>query len=167
MKKYLAYLFLSFLYVCAMNAGAEPAAAPPIEIGQTVVKIPLADGVSPEDAIDSMKLRANVLNFKLVAHQPLSKELEAMGVKTTRMEIFQFCDPRIARRMVSHDISFAAYLPCRIAMVEDENGKVWLIMMNLDMFIGSADLPPELEKDALRVRDSLNEIMQAGADGDL
>ena len=150
-----------------MSVFAESGATPAIDIAQTVIRIPLADDVTPEDAIDSMKLRANVLNFKLVAHQPLSKELEAMGVKTTRMEIFQFCDPRIARRMVSHDISFAAYLPCRIAMVEDENGKVWLIMMNLDMFIGSADLPPELEKDALRVRDSLNEIMQAGADGDL
>jgi len=165
MKKYFAALFLSFL--CAVNAAAEPAAAPSIDIARTVIRIPLADDVSPEDAIDSMKLRANVLNFKLVAHQPLSKELESMGVETTRMEIFQFCDPRIARRMVSHDINFAAYLPCRIAMVEDENGKVWLVMMNLDMFIGSANLPAELEKDALRVRDSLGEIMQAGANGEL
>ena len=165
MKKYFACLFLSFLY--AVNAAAEPAHTPSLDIARTVVKVPLADDVSPEDAIDSMKLRANVLNFKLVAHQPLSKELESMGVETTRMEIFQFCDPRIARRMVSHDINFAAYLPCRIAMVEDETGKVWLVMMNLDMFIGSAKLPPELEKDALRVRDSLGEIMQAGANGDL
>ncbi len=165
MKKYIACLFLSFL--CAVNAAAEPASTPAIDIAQTVVRLPLADDVTPEDAIDSMKLRANVLNFKLVAHQPLSKELESMGVETTRMEIFQFCDPRIARRMVSHDINFAAYLPCRIAMVEDETGKVWLVMMNLDMFIGSAKLPPELEKDALRVRDSLGEIMQAGANGDL
>ncbi len=165
MKKYIACLFLSFL--CAVNAAAEPASTPAIDIAQTVVRLPLADDVTPEDAIDSMKLRANVLNFKLVAHQPLSKELESMGDETTRMEIFQFCDPRIARRMVSHDINFAAYLPCRIAMVEDETGKVWLVMMNLDMFIGSAKLPPELEKDALRVRDSLGEIMQAGANGDL
>jgi uncharacterized protein (DUF302 family) len=165
MKKYFACLFLSFL--CAVNAAAEPASTPAIDIAQTVVRLPLADDVTPEDAVDSMKLRANVLNFKLVAHQPLSKELESMGVETTRMEIFQFCDPRIARRMVSHDINFAAYLPCRIAMVEDESGKVWLVMMNLDMFIGSAKLPPELEKDALRVRDSLAEIMQAGANGEL
>jgi len=165
MKKYIVSLFLSLLF--AGNVVAEPAAAPAIDIAQTVIKVPLAEDVTPEDAIDSMKLRANVLNFKLVAHQPLSKELEGMGIETTRMEIFQFCDPRIARRMVSHDINFAAYLPCRIAMVEDENRKVWLVMMNLDMFIGSANLPPELEKDALKVRDSLNEIMQAGANGDL
>jgi uncharacterized protein (DUF302 family) len=165
MKKYIVSLFLSFL--CAMSVLAEPAATPAIDIAQTVIKIPLADDVTPEDAIDSMKLRANVLNFKLVAHQPLSKELEGMGIETTRMEIFQFCDPRIARRMVSYDINFAAYLPCRIAMVEDENQKVWLVMMNLDIFIGSANLPPDLEKDALKVRDSLAEIMQAGANGDL
>jgi uncharacterized protein (DUF302 family) len=165
MKNLIACLLM--LVFVAANAGAETQAPPSIDIAQTVIKMPLAEDVTPEDAIDSMKLRANVLNFKLVAHQPLSKELEGMGIETTRMEIFQFCDPRIARRMVSHDINFAAYLPCRIAMVEDENGKVWLVMMNLDMFIGSAKLPPELEKDALKVRDSLNEIMQAGANGDL
>jgi len=164
-KKILGCLLLTLLV--AANVNAEAAAPPAVDIAQTVIKVPLADGVTPEDAIDSMKLRANVLNFKLVAHQPLSKELEGMGIETTRMEIFQFCDPRIARRMVSHDINFAAYLPCRIAMVEDENQQVWLVMMNLDMFIGSANLPPELEKDALKVRDSLNEIMQAGANGDL
>lgn len=165
MKNMIACLLLS-LAVTA-NARAEPAAPPAVDIAQTVVRMALADDVTPEDAIDSMKLRANVLNFKLVAHQPLSRELEGMGIETTRMEIFQFCDPRIARRMVSHDINFAAYLPCRIAMVEDEAGKVWLVMMNLDMFIGSARLPPELEQDAFRVRDSLAEIMQAGANGDL
>jgi uncharacterized protein (DUF302 family) len=165
MKKLIGCLLITLFFT--VNAGAEAVAPPAIDIAQTVIKVPLADGVTPEDAIDSMKLRANVLNFKLVAHQPLSKELEGMGIETTRMEIFQFCDPRIARRMVSHDINFAAYLPCRIAMVEDENQQVWLVMMNLDMFIGSAKLPPELEKDALKVRDSLSEIMQAGASGDL
>ena len=165
MKKIFVSLFFSLL--CVSSVAAEPAATLAIDIAQTVIKVPLADDVTPDDAIDSMKLRANALNFKLVAHQPLSRELEGMGIETKRMEIFQFCDPRIARRMVSHDIHFAAYLPCRIAMVEDEKGKVWLVMMNLDMFIGSASLPPDLEKDALKVRDSLNEILQAGANGDL
>lgn len=157
-----------FVMVILAIASVTARAAPPaINIAETVVKVQLADDVTPDDAIDSMKLRANGLNFKLVAHQPLSKELEGMGVESTRLEIFQFCDPRIARRMVSHDIHFAAYLPCRIAMVEGEDGKVWLVMMNLDMFIGSADLPPDLKKDAIKVRDSLTEILQAGANGDL
>ena len=48
MKKYFACLFLSFLY--AVNAAAEPAHTPSLDIARTVVKVPLADDVSPEDS---------------------------------------------------------------------------------------------------------------------
>lgn len=142
-------------------------ATPSIDINQTVIKMALEEGISMDDAVDSMKLRANTLNFKLVAHQPLSEELKAQGVESKRMEIFQFCDARIANEMVIHDMNFAAYLPCRIALVEDQKGKPWLIMMNLDLFIKSAELPAELNKKAAFVRDTLKSIMEAGASGDL
>ena len=143
---------------------AEP---PKLDIADTVIKIPLQEDVSMDDAVDSMKLRANALNFKLVAHQPLYKELQAMGVESKRIEIFQFCDARIAKAMLTHDMDFAAYLPCRITLLEDESGKAWLISMNLDMFIQSANLPSELMEKAVKVRDTIQEIMEAGAAGDL
>jgi uncharacterized protein (DUF302 family) len=147
--------------------GLVQAETPKLNIADTVVKIPVQEDISMDEAVDSMKLRANVLNFKMVAHQPLYKELEAMGVESKRIEIFQFCDARIAKAMLNHNMDFAAYLPCRITMLEDESGKVWLISMNLDMFIQSADLPPELMEQAEKVRDTIQEIMEAGAAGDL
>jgi uncharacterized protein (DUF302 family) len=147
-----------------LGAGGE---TPRLNIADTVVRIPLAEGVSMDDAVDSMKLRANVLNFKLVAHQPLYKELQAMGLESKRIEIFQFCDARIAKAMIAHDKDFAAYLPCRITLLEDEEGKAWLITMNLDMLIQSADLPPDLMEKAQRVKSSIQEIMEAGAEGAL
>ncbi len=165
----LVFRTLFVIAVLFMSSPGFSAAPPPpgIDIAQTVIKMALEEGVSMDDAVDSMKLRANTLNFKLVAHQPLSKELEAQGVKSRRMEIFQFCDARIANEMVSHDMNFAAYLPCRIAMVEDQKGKPWLVMMNLDLFIQSAELPAALNKKAVFVRDTLKSIMEAGASGDL
>ena len=144
------------------NAHAEG-----MSISDTVVKLPLEDGVSMDDAVESMKLRANALNFKLVAHQPLYKELEAMGVETKRVEIFQFCDARIAHTMISENLDFAAYLPCRITLIEDKEGQAWLISMDLDRVIQIADLPPELLANATKVRDTITEIMEAGASGDL
>jgi uncharacterized protein (DUF302 family) len=125
-------------------------------IADTVVKVPLQEGVSMDDAVESMKLRANSLNFKLVAHQPLYKELEAMGIPSKRVEIFQFCDARIAHAMLSESLDFAAYLPCRITLIED-----------LDRVIAIANLPPELLAQATKVRDTIQEIMEAGASGDL
>lgn len=129
--------------------------------------MPLADDVSMDDAVDSMKLRANALNFKLVAYQPLYKELHAMGLESKRIEIFQFCDARIAQQMIAYDKNFAAYLPCRIVLLEDEDGKAWLISMNLDILIQAAGLTPELMEQATKVKNAIQEIMHAGAEGDL
>ena len=137
-------------------------------MSQTVTRIALEEGIEPDDAIESMKLRANSLNMKLVAHMPLSEELKAQGVKNVkRIEIFQFCDAKIAKQMVEHDMDFGAYLPCRITLIEDKNGKFWLVMMKLEMFIAMANLPDDILALANKVKDTLNEIVQAGAAGDL
>ena len=69
--------------------------------------------------------------------------------------------------MVEYDINFAAYLPCRISVVEDKKGQAWLVMMNLDMLLQNAKFNPDLKKEAMRVRNVLMEIMDAGTTGDL
>lgn len=164
MKRIFLLLLSTGMFVAsAANAGQ----APDVKLEQTVVKLPLAEGVSMDDAVASMKLRANMHNMNLVAELPLSKQVEAMGKKARRMEIFQFCDPLTAQRMVEANIHFAAYLPCRIALVEDEDGQGWLVMMNLDMMLNGTTLTDELKTEATRVRDALMEIMQAGAEGAL
>ncbi|MDX1823197.1 MAG: DUF302 domain-containing protein [Thiohalomonadales bacterium] len=163
MKKYHLVL-TACLFIMSFSIFAT---TPKINIEDTVMKMPLADGVSFDDAVSSMKLRANIRNMKLVAELPLSKQIEAMGKKARRMEIYQFCDPLTAQRMVEANINFAAYLPCRIAVVEDEKGQGWLVMMNLDMMLNGATLTNELKAEAMKVRDTLIDIMQAGANGDL
>jgi len=154
--------FLPTLLLTPPGASAEG-----MSIADTVIKMPLEEGVSMDDAIQSMKLRANALNFKLVAHQPLYKELEALGVPTKRVEIFQFCDARIAHAMISANLDFAAYLPCRITLIQDKDDKPWLVTMDLDRVIKMANLPPDLLENATKVRDTIKEIMEAGASGDL
>lgn len=158
---------ISILYVLLLSAQFVAYAAPQMNIEDTVVKMPLAADVGFDDAVASMKLRANSHNMKLVAELPLSKQIQAMGKKARRMDIYQFCDPLTAQQMVEANIHFAAYLPCRIALVEDKNGKGWLVMMNLDMMLHSATLGKELKLSATKVRDVLMDIMQAGANGDL
>jgi len=164
--------------VCAENTanGDKPAAtddlkkalpaAQTFDINQSVIKQALADDVSADDAIESLQSKAIELNMKIVAHQPLSKELKARGVDAKRLEIFQFCNPADAHEMVKFNPIFAAYMPCRIALVEDEKGKTWLMMLNLDMLINSAELPADVKEIAVRVNDVLMQIMEAGATGD-
>ena len=136
-------------------------------IHNSIQRFELAEDVSVDDAVESMSLRANMLNFKLVADLPLSEQVEAMGEEANYMRILAFCDALIAKKMVEHDIIFAGFLPCRIAVLEDSEGKGWIVTMNMDMMLHAVDLPDDLKPLAERVRDTIYSIVDAGVNGDL
>ena len=136
-------------------------------VQQSIVKYQINEDVSIEEAIDSMKLRANILNFKMVADLPLSEQVESMGEEANYMRILAFCDALIAKRMVEYDPIFAGFLPCRIAVIEDSEAQCCLITMNMDMMLNTVELTPELQPLAEKVRDTINSIVDAGVNGDL
>lgn len=153
----------------AEEAAAKKQAPPAttFDIEQSVIKQPLAEDVSADDAMEAMRSKAAELNIKIVAHQPLYKELEARGVENPmRLEILQFCNPENAYDLVKYNPIFAAYMPCRIALVEDADGQLWVMMMNLDMLINNTPLPPELKEIAVNVNSTLKAIMEAAATGE-
>lgn len=134
----------------------------------TIVKYPLADGVSPADAEQSMKMVANEHNIKAVGELPLSEQVKLETGQDQRfLKIFQFCNPQTAMRMVDYNDAYSAYLPCRIAMVQDKQGKYNLYSLDMDMMIyGGKTLPPELLAEAKKVQEIIIDIMQRGAEGD-
>ena len=136
-------------------------------IDASIQRFELAEDVGVEDAVASMELRANMLNFKLVADLPLSEQVKSMGEDANYMRILAFCDALIAKKMVEHNIIFAGFLPCRIAVLEDANGKGWIVTMNMDMMLHAVDLPPDLQPLAKQVRDTIYSIVDAGVNGDL
>jgi uncharacterized protein (DUF302 family) len=136
-------------------------------IDNSIQRFELAEDVSVDDAIESMQLRANMLNFKMVADLPLSEQVQAMGQDANYMRILAFCDALIAKKMVEYNIIFAGFLPCRVAVLEDGNGKGWIVTMNMDMMLHAVDLPENLQPLAQQVRDTIYEIVDAGVNGDL
>jgi len=136
-------------------------------VRMSIQSFAIADGVTMDDAIESMKLRANFLNFKMVADLPLSEQVKALGKESRRMQILAFCDALIAKEMVEYDIIFAGFLPCRIAVIEDKDGKGWIVTTNMDMMLHAVDLPEKLQPLAKKVRDSIYSIVEAGVNGDL
>ena len=134
----------------------------------TVWKRQIADGVSAEDAAEAMGSVATELNIKAVGVLPLSKEVEAKtGEKQRLLTIYQYCNPLTAMTMVEYSDAFSAYLPCRIAMVEDKKGKLWLYALDMDMMIyGGKTLPDKLLKEAIKVKQVILDIMEAGATGE-
>jgi len=155
----------------AAHAATASAAKPAAETTSSgVVKMAVNAGVSLEEAAESMRLRANALNMKLVGELPLSGQVEAItGQKQRLVTIFQFCDALTAKELIDLDIEFAVYMPCRIALIEDAKGKAWLIMMDIDVdaIAKEKKVPPALKKRIQEVRATLINIMEAGAKGDL
>jgi uncharacterized protein (DUF302 family) len=128
-------------------------------VEQSVIKIALRDGISPQDAIDAMMSKASDLNMKNVGRQNVSGELQARGQKVGHLEVFQFCRPADARVMADYNVVYAAYMPCRISMVQDKAGRYWLVTLNLDMLIENTVLPDEIYSLAIKTNSNMLSMM--------
>jgi uncharacterized protein (DUF302 family) len=134
----------------------------------TIWKVPVDEGATPEGVEEAMKFAANEHNFKNVGELPLSEQVQAMTGEPARfMKIYLYCDPLVAARMVAYSDAYSAYLPCRITLLEDDDGKFWLVTLNMDLMIhGGKTLPPELREEALQVKEIILDIMKRGATGE-
>ena len=134
----------------------------------TVWKVPLADGIGPLEAEEIMNFVANEHNIMGVGELPLSEQVALMtGEEQRLLKIYQYCDPRTAMKMVDYSDAFSAYLPCRIALVEDMQGNHTLYSLNMDLMIyGGKTLPPDLLEEAMKVKRIILDIMERGAKGE-
>ncbi len=126
------------------------------------------DGVSAKDVEEILKLVAVERNIRDVGVLPLSKELEARsGKKEKLLTVYSYCSPATARRMVDFSPHMAAYLPCRISMVEHDDGSLWLYTLNMDMMVKMGrKLPSPLKEEAQAVRDTIWTMMQRASKGE-
>ena len=134
----------------------------------SVWKVPVAEGMTAADVEETMKFVANEHNFKNVGEMPLYKEVEAMSGEPYRyVKIFMFCNALTASRMLDYNDAFSSYLPCRITLIEDKEGKLWLYTLNMDgMIYGGKPLPAELKEEAENVKEIILDIMNRGATGE-
>ena len=134
----------------------------------TIWKEKVADGLTYDDVDQSIQAVAQDNNIKAVGDLPLGDQVEAMQGKPWRkLKIYLFCNPLTAAKMVDYDIAYAAYLPCRVALVEDKTGQLWVMTLNMDMMIhGGKPLPPDLYEEANHVKDIMKDILKRAAEGD-
>lgn len=134
----------------------------------SIWKIPVADDLTAEDVEETMKFVANEHNMSNVGELPLSRDIEAkLGDSYRFVKIYLFCNSITAAKMLDYSDAYAAYLPCRITLLEDHDGKLWLITLNMDMMIhGGEPLPPDLKQEAIQVKEYILDIMNRGATGD-
>jgi uncharacterized protein (DUF302 family) len=138
------------------------------------VKYQAKPGISFDDVVQSMMLRANQVNLKYVGSNLLWKEFRAMLGDTSapRVEVFSFCDIAVGRELLKVIPEMVVFLPCRIAVMEDVDKNIWVLTMDwditwLDLAGKQAGITPELRKGAMEIRQKIESVMRAGANGEL
>jgi hypothetical protein len=124
-------------------------------------------GVTVSDIEDAFASVAAEDNIRAVGDLPLSKELELRSGKPGKfLKVYSYCDPAAARIMVDFNPAMAALLPCRIAVVEQEDG-LWIYTMDMDMLINmQGELPPQVGDTVSRVRATILKMLERGARGE-
>ncbi|MBK6741718.1 MAG: DUF302 domain-containing protein [Hydrogenophilales bacterium] len=137
-------------------------------------KIKAKPGLKFEDVLESMNLRANQLNFKHVGENLMYKDFRAVlgDMDAPRIEVHSYCDIAVGRELLKISPEFVVFLPCRIVVMEDGNKELWVLMLDWNMdwvqgYVGQLGITPELAKGAIELRDKMDSIMRAGANGDL
>lgn len=143
-------------------------------INYFAVKYQAKQGLSFDEVVQSMMLRANQVNLKFVGSNPMWKDFQTVLGDTgaPRVEVFSFCDIAVGRELLKIIPEMVVFLPCRIAVMEDADKNVWVLMMDwdvtwLDVAGKQAGITPELRRGAMEIRDKMEEVMRAGANGEL
>ena len=131
----------------------------------TMWEVKVDEGVTLEDVKDAINAVGVNANIKNVGELPLSEELNARGVKSGVIHVMSFCNPETARKMIDFSPAMAGFLPCRVNIVEEEDG-LHIYTMNMDMAIKMGKkMPPELIEATMAVRNAMWQMLENGKTG--
>ena len=143
-------------------------------VNHFAIKYRARAGLDFDDVVEAMMLRANRLNLKFVGSNLLWKDFRAVlgDARAPRVEVLSFCDIAVARDLLRILPEMAVFLPCRITVMEDADKNIWVLTLDwnvvwLDQAGAQSGLSPALRESAIRIRDQLDEVMRAGANGEL
>lgn len=106
-------------------------------------------------------------NIKPVGEFLVSPGASGSAAKSERfIKIYSYCSPSVAKQFIHASPHMAAFMPCRIALVENDDG-LWLYTMNLDMLLQSEHrLSDELMSNAGKIRSAMRTLLERAAEGE-
>jgi uncharacterized protein (DUF302 family) len=134
----MALLLLS-LGACAANKpvpassnqliGKVRSGMPAIDPDSAIYELPVNEGVSYQDVVDSLKSLSEGLNFVNPANFPIGEHMKLRGVDPQGIkEVRSFCNLSMGTEIILDHPEFLVFAPCRIAIYEkpDANNKLKL-----------------------------------------
>ncbi|MHB9140939.1 MAG: DUF302 domain-containing protein, partial [Paludibacter sp.] len=99
--------------------------------------------------------------FSLLQTYVYHEIVESKGFPIKRkVYIYEICQAKTAAAMLTDYPHFSIFMPCKIAMYE-ENGSVVISTMNMEIMLNAVTSTPNLYKDATTLFGTLKTMMQS------
>ena len=180
LKTIFCAVFVLLLSACANQLSSPktitqtlPKGMPSIDFTTAIYEVPVNDGVSYQEVVDSLKIVSEGMNFVNPANFPIGEHMKARGVDPQGIkEVHSFCNLSIGTEIILDHPEFLVFAPCRIALYEKPD-----INKKLKLFIGldrptfdlkSIKNPTErAKKSAQQLEDALILLMSKARNGDI
>jgi len=135
------------------------------------VKMVIPEGVTKqeafENAIEVMDEVGAEFGLAMVDSKTMPRGGKLFKDGGLLTHIRSYCSPSIADKFLTHSGEFIGFMPCRIGIVEDPNGDIYIYTMGLELMInGGHTLPPEMLELANEVKKGMYTMMEKGAAGE-
>ena len=157
----------------AINSIANTRGLPAIDPNTAIFEIPVKEGVSYQDVIDSLKSLSEGMNFVNPANFPIGEHMKLRGIDPQGVkEVHSFCNLSMGTEIILDHPEFLVFAPCRIAIYEklnDSKKKTLFIGLDRPTYdLKSIKNPtPRAIKSAKQLEDALIDLMVKASQGEI
>jgi uncharacterized protein (DUF302 family) len=150
-------------------AGAGMSAIDP---SSAIYELPVHEGVSYQDVVDSLKSLSEGKNFVNPANFPIGEQLKKRGIDAQGIkEVHSFCSLSLGAEIMLDHPEFLVFAPCRIAIYEKPDAnhqlKLFIALARPTFDLKSIKNPTlRAQKAAQELETTLLEILQKASRGD-
>ena len=92
-----------------------PNGMPSIDLTSAIYEVPVKEGVSYQDVVDSLKSVSEGMNFVNPANFPIGDHIKARGIDPQGVkEVHSFCNLSMGTEIILDHPEFLVFAPCKI-----------------------------------------------------
>ena len=153
--------------------GKVSAGMPAIDEDSSIYVLPVRDGVSYQDVVDSLKSVSEGKNYVNPANFPIAEHIKKRGIDPQGIkEVRSFCNLSLGTDIFLDHPEFLVFAPCRIAIYEKPDAnqklKLFIALARPTFDLKSIKNPTvRAQKAAQALENDLLEIIDKASKGDL
>lgn len=173
MQRMHTLISLTLLSMLVATANAADNTMPPIDLNSAIYEVPVNDGLSYQEVVDSLKSVSQGMNFVSpatfnIAEQMKKREIDPQGIK----EVHAICNLSLGTEIMLDHPEFIVFSPCRVALYEKPDSQqklhLYLAIDRPTFDLKSIKNPTaRAKKSAQELEDSLIQLIEKARRGDI